>query len=56
MECFICTESNPEIIDLGCCSSFAHVDCMAKFIRISGFLEENVQLVSKNLRVECFII
>ena len=39
MECFICTESNPKPIHLGCaCRSdlgFAHVECMAKFIKIS---------------------
>lgn len=37
MECFICTESNPEPIHLGCAcrSGFAHIECMAKFIRTS---------------------
>ena len=37
MECFICTESHPEPIPLGCAcrSGFAHIECMAKFIRAS---------------------
>jgi hypothetical protein len=49
MECFICTESNPEIIHLGCCSSFAHVDCMAKFIRISGFFRRECPTCKQKL-------
>ena len=48
MECFICTESNPEPIHLGCAcrsdSGFAHVECMAKFIRSSGVFRRECQI------------
>jgi hypothetical protein len=53
MECFICTESTPEPIHLGCAcrsdSGFAHIDCMAKFIRSSGVFRRECQICKKKL-------
>jgi hypothetical protein len=56
MECFICTESNPKPIHLGCaCRSdlgFAHVECMAKFIRISQHFSRKCPTCKQKLTSE----
>lgn len=53
MECFICTERNPEPIHLGCAcrsdSGFAHVDCVAKFRRASPMMGRRCPTCAQNM-------
>jgi hypothetical protein len=37
-----------------CCSSFAHEACMVKFIRLSGFFEENLKTCTQILTGRMF--